>query len=265
MEGGAEAHPTVVVGNSLGVDFSKFPDKNYVANLADRLEGAKKNRNTSIEWSFGIVGVLLAAAVAAPNQATLLPWLLTLTAIALVVQLTALSTASHTACRGLSVISAHLAYLQFSALLPSNTSITVPQFRRHTIRLIVQVDFLGARVQTGLSLFRDVLLLGPGYLFFAALGLNLYISYLHLGSFTQSTYAWWLLAILLPLVLTIVIAAATYGPRTLNPHEAELKSLKNCPVCLHQNPDKLHPDADFLKDVDAIDRTLSGLVADDSH
>lgn len=241
--------------NGLKFELTNFPDKAYADGQIIRVEGAKQSRNRSIEWSFGIVGVLLAAAVAAPSHTTLLTLMLCVTAAALAIQLTALSTSDQSACRGLQVIGAHLNYLRFPQLLPKSAELTEQAFWAHTLGIIVQVDLLGARVQTKASLFRDVLLFGPGYLFLSALVLSWSLAYLDLGPLTTANSLDWVLAIALPSLLYLVLGVISFR-RTLGKSEAKLDGLKDCPVCSRLNSSKLKPSAEFLKEVDMIESEL---------
>jgi len=262
------------VGLSIGP--RSFTDASYTAALAQRIALSAQARTTSIEWSFGIVGVLLAAAVAISNQRTILPSLVSFVAVAITIPLASLAVSNESSCRGLSVVSAHLTCARFHEVLLK--SVDAGTFEKHLARVAVQIDLLGARVETRASLYADVLLMGPGYLFAGASAVFGYSWYTYWAkSGTLTTIPAVAVAILAPTMLIVVLCWMVWTTR-LTPKVANLTEMPECPVChaqgevgkllqdgqvptgFEKQPDhretRSRPSADSIKDGDpALGRT----------
>lgn len=218
------------MGLSIGPE--SFTDASYTAALAQRTALSAQARTTSIEWSFGIVGVLLAAAVAISNQRTILPSLVSLVAVAITIPLASLAVSNESTLRGLAVVSAHLTCARFHEVLLK--SVDAGTFEKHLARVAVQIDLLGARVQTKASLYTDVLLMGPGYLFVGASAVFGYSWYTYwTNSGTLTTIPAVAVAILAPALLIVVLCWMVWTTR-LTSKVANLTEMPECPVCRTQ-------------------------------
>jgi hypothetical protein len=228
--------PNLVSHHEAGASLpsKQFTDESYVSSLAQRLSTCVQARTTSIEWTFGIVGVLLAAAAATPNQGTLIPALLSYLALALTIPLVSLATGSQSTCRNLSLVSSHITHLRFSEVLLTPKGVTKEDFEQHLARFAVQADLLGARVQTRASLYRDVLFMGPGYLFVGGLAMFAYSWHSFLiDAGALSTLAAITLAVLEPAVVLVVLIWIVWNT-TLKEAVANLTEMPECPVCKAQ-------------------------------
>jgi hypothetical protein len=215
-------------------DAARFTEETYESNLLQRFASSAQARTTSIEWSFGIVGVLLAAAAATVAQDTFVPPLLSFIALALAIPLAALATVSHAYCRGISVVSSHVTQSRFWDVLPPRNGMNHEEFDKHLARVAVQVDLQGGRVQTKRSLFTNVLLMGPGYLFVGVLAFFIY-SWLTFRYATggMSGVPAVLVTTLTPTLVLLAIIWIVWST-TLKGYVANLTEARNCPICAAQ-------------------------------
>jgi hypothetical protein len=227
-------------------DAKPFYDNTYLADLTQRHSSAALERSTAIEWTFGIVGVLVAASVVTMGKGTILSPLLVLFALALTIPLASLATRAHLAIQSLGVVKAHVTYMRYSKeVLPGE--ITETDFGDHLADVAEEVELKHARVQTRLSSILNVLAMGPGYLFGGALLVFLYQWNLYwplIGHrFSPIAAVMWII----PFVPLILITWNRWA--SLNRVVAsESMKRENCPVCkgLKKNLGSLQKDDKFL-------------------
>lgn len=212
-----------------------FPFSGYLQRASDRAAGASTARYTSIEWSLGIIGVLLGASAATLSQNAAAALASSSLALVLVVPLFTVGLQSANDGRRFSVVLSHLDLRQADRLAVGSPGPSLgPKFDQHLKAIISEIDYDGKRVESRVSLILNTLLKGFLYLFFGAFAMELLA--LH-----QLGYPAEAVALGLGIPLAVVTGQSLYAYRQLSTEisrtlaKQEILFQSVCPACQSQD------------------------------
>jgi|SRR5208283_5234542 len=151
-------------------------DSNNVMAFAEqvgaRIDRALENRNQFIEWTFGIVGVILVGGLLAYPTFPLATWAASALSVTLVAPLLQLAVKNHAAYRQLGVVHQHLLRLGLKV-----DDDSFPEFSAHVKNVVKELAIIGRVPETKRSLYANLLRMGYVYLGLAALATFVLVSW----------------------------------------------------------------------------------------